>query len=147
MELNVRHLTFFPVIGNRSPMIFWVEVLSPGALRGWGAFRGMEGVCTQGTKVSVTARLPGLCSSLEVSFFFSLSSLIFQLYLTFNMILYEFQLYSTVVRQCFNLHGDPLIILVPTWHPAVIAHSLSAPWAARVGNAVCSVIKRGAPYR
>lgn len=35
MELNVQHETFFfslSVMENRSQMIFWVEMLSPGAL-------------------------------------------------------------------------------------------------------------------
>lgn len=35
MDLNVQHQTFFfflPVMENRSQMIFWVEMLSPGAL-------------------------------------------------------------------------------------------------------------------
>lgn len=34
MELNVQHQTFppYPVMETRSQMIFWVEMLSPGAL-------------------------------------------------------------------------------------------------------------------
>jgi len=52
---------FFPVMENRSQMIFWVEVLSPGVLKGLESLSScMEGVSTQGTKRKVKTRTPRL---------------------------------------------------------------------------------------
>lgn len=52
---------FFPVMENRSQMIFWGKAFSPGVLKGLESVSScMEGVFTQGTKRKLTTRTPRL---------------------------------------------------------------------------------------
>ena len=49
-------------------------------------------------------------------FFLPFLNFIFQLQLTFDVVLYEFQVYSIAVKQLYNWPSDLPVVPVPTWH-------------------------------